>query len=221
MIINIYFGTGQAIMSGLSYAFPYWRYFLLSTYVPSVFLFLYYWIVDESNRWLLSKGRYQEVIKNIEKVAKCNGKEPSAESMEPLQYNAKHASEFNIVKEDPKAKPPSAYYLVIKSKVLVLRLLKCSFWWITCVFCFYGLSINSVALAGNLHLNFVLAALVEIPAHVLGLLGMSYIGRKWTIFIAFIIGGLANFSFAFTPEDPGIIYFLNIILFDRLIIEIY
>lgn len=204
MVINIYFGLGQAVMGGLSYASPYWRSFLYSSYIPSLFIFVYYWLLDESNRWLLSKGRYQDVIKNAEKIAKTNGKEPSAETMEPLHYNAKHESEFNIVTEDPKTKPPSAYYLVIKSKILVLRLLKCSFWWITCVFCFYGLSINSVALAGSLHLNFVLAAFVEIPAHFLGLFGMNYIGRKWTIFISFIIGGIACFSFAFTPEDPGI-----------------
>lgn len=192
-------------MGGVAWGFPYWRTFLQVVYPPTILVFVFYWLIEESSRWLLTKKRYQEVLDNVLLAAKSNGKQISDQTMSALKFNAENASKFENNDESKASaeKTQSPYLQVFKSKTMVLRLLKCSFWWITCVFCFYGLSINAVALAGNLYLNFIFAALVEIPAHLLGLFGVSYIGRKWTIFTAFVIGGICNLSFAFIPDDEG------------------
>ena len=44
--------------------------------------------------------------------------------------------------------------------------------WLVVDFCYYGLSLHSVNLSGDLFTNFVLSACVELPAVVLGMLGM-------------------------------------------------
>jgi Sugar (and other) transporter len=202
-IINLFFGTGQAIMAGVAWGVPYWRTFLQVIYAPIILVFVFHWLIEESSRWLLTKKRYQDVLDNVQLAAKANGRQLSDKTLSALKFNAENASKFKTDTDKTTVKEVSPYMQVFKSKTMVLRLLKCSFWWITCVFCFYGLSINAVALAGNLYLNFIFAALVEIPAHLLGLFGVSYIGRKWTIFIAFVIGGISLLSFAFIPVDAG------------------
>ena len=63
--------------------------------------------------------------------------------------------------------------------------------WIVVNFCYYGLSLQSVNLAGDIFTNFVLSAMVELPAVVLGMLGMDWAGRVALLVFCQVLGGVS------------------------------
>lgn len=224
-LVSIYFAIGQVCMGGIAWAIPYWRTYLQVIYPPSLLIFTFYWISDESIRWMVTKQKYQDVLDVLTKIAKVNKKTLPEKALEGLRYNIENQEQFsvNTVDEEGKEqKPVSPARLVLRSKVLILRVLKASVWWITCTFCFYGLSINStVVLKGNRYVNFMLSSAIEIPGHFISYFGLTYFGRKKTIFTAFLIGGLCLLSFPFIPDGNYItfyifIFYFTVILFQKL-----
>lgn len=69
-----------------------------------------------------------------------------------------------------------------------------------CTFVYYGLSINSIGLSGNMYLNYIYTCAVEIPGFVSALLTLPILGRKWTLASGFIISAGCNFAFAFISK---------------------
>lgn len=88
---------------------------------------------------------------------------------------------------------------VLHSSVILIRLLICSFCWLTNTFVYYGLSLNSVAFAGDKYANFMLVAVVEVPAYFLTWLLTDHIGRKTTLSGAFILSGAFCLATEFIP----------------------
>lgn len=88
---------------------------------------------------------------------------------------------------------------VLNSSVMLTRLLACSFCWLTNTFVYYGLSLNSVAFAGDKYVNFILVAIVEIPAYFLTWFLTDYIGRKATLSSSFLLSGVFCLAIQFVP----------------------
>lgn len=80
---------------------------------------------------------------------------------------------------------------LIKSRVLMLRFLMCSWCWISTSFVYYGLTINSVLLSGDKYTNFALNMAMEIVASLFIMMALERFGRKKSIFVAFLICGIA------------------------------
>lgn len=93
---------------------------------------------------------------------------------------------------------------VLHSSVILIRLLVCSFCWLTNTFVYYGLSLNSVAFAGDKYINFVLVAVVEIPAYCLAWVLTDHIGRKPTLSGAFLLSGVFCLAIQFVPTGKEI-----------------
>lgn len=90
---------------------------------------------------------------------------------------------------------------VSRSRVVMVRLAVCCWWWMTCTFVFYGLAIRSVALAGDKYTNFMLVVSVEVIAVVGNALLLDRLGRKRTLMAAFLLCGVTCTGLAFVP--PG------------------
>lgn len=88
---------------------------------------------------------------------------------------------------------------VLHSSIILIRLLACSFCWLTNTFVYYGLSLNSVAFAGDKYTNFVLVAVVEIPAYFLTWLLTDHVGRKPTLSGSFLLSGAFCLAIQFVP----------------------
>lgn len=158
-------------------------------YLPTFFLLSYFWITPESIRWNLTKGRIREAQDILRKAASVNGKVISEHALEKLGIEDTGETE----KRDPLVK-------VFKSVPLLLRFINCCFCWITCTFLFYGLTLNSVSLAGNSYLDFILTSLVEVPAYFACYFVVDRIGRRASQAGSFIITGLACIGFIFVPQ---------------------
>lgn len=56
-----------------------WRSFLIFISIPHAFVALFYIVVPESAQWLVSRGRIEEAINCLQRVAKTNKKQISEE----------------------------------------------------------------------------------------------------------------------------------------------
>nr|XP_021201096.2 organic cation transporter protein [Helicoverpa armigera] len=209
-LINVVYVCGLMSLAGLSWILQDWRTLLRVIYAPSCLVFSYLWILNESIRWLLSKGRHDEAVAILQKAAKMNNVELSDQALAPLQEMEKKPLEE---KEEIDAEPkPSVFLQVIKSSIIIKRLLCCSFLWITCTFVYYGLSINSVSLAGNKYINFMLVAFIEIPANFTCLFVLDRFGRKKVMIIMYILSAILCISLSFLPKNQtwwSLIFYLS------------
>ncbi|XP_019868170.1 organic cation transporter protein isoform X1 [Aethina tumida] len=185
------YAVGEVFAAGSAWLLQSWKPIIFTLYSPIFLLLTYIWLVPESVRWLLSKGRIDEAKEILRKVAKTNGKEISENSLDKLSMMAQEESQ----------RVEHPFKEALKSTPLMLRLINCCFCWITCTFLFYGLTLNSVALAGNSYLDFILTSLVEIPAYVSCNFMVDKWGRRKTLCWSYILTGAGCAAFIFIPED--------------------
>lgn len=66
-----------------------YRPLILTVYVPALTIITYLWLIPESIRWNLSKGRTEEAKKTLKKLAKVNGKHITDKELEILNVIGK------------------------------------------------------------------------------------------------------------------------------------
>lgn len=192
------FAVGQVILGFIAWAVPQWRTLTQVLYAPQLLVVSYFWILSESVRWLMSKGRYEEAEVVLKKVAEKNKKVLSEKSLEALRSSAE--AEKNM------EKPKEAWLpiLVFRSRVVLLRCCITPIWWITNTFVYYGMSINAVNLSGNAYLNYAIVAAIEIPGYWTAILLLDRIGRRPVIITAYWLCTICQFTFAFLPEGKNL-----------------
>ncbi|CAH2047621.1 unnamed protein product, partial [Iphiclides podalirius] len=192
--ISTMFALGQVILGFIAWGVPNWRTLTQVLYAPQLLVVSYFWILSESVRWLMSKGRYEEAEAILKKVAKTNNKELSEKSLAALRATAE--SEKLVEKPKETWLP----ILVVRSRVILSRCIVAPVWWVTNTLVYYGMSINAVNLSGNRHLNYVAVAAIEIPGYWTAILLLDRIGRKPVLITAYWLCAACQFGFAFLPE---------------------
>lgn len=66
--ISTMFAIGQVILGFIAWGVPQWRTLTQVLYAPQLLVVSYFWILSESVRWLMSKGRYEEAENILKKV---------------------------------------------------------------------------------------------------------------------------------------------------------
>lgn len=67
ILLNCY-TCGLIVMPAIAWAVPYWRHFLRVIYAPTLVLLTYSFFLDESIRWLFSKGSFYWSLLDIRSV---------------------------------------------------------------------------------------------------------------------------------------------------------
>lgn len=203
--MSTWFALGQVLLGAMAYAITEWRYLTMVLYIPVFLLLSYYWLLTESPRWLISKNKQKKAKSSLQNAARLNGKQISEESMTFL---------VTAIGDKPKASKETdeenLLIRVIHSPVMLRRCCTTPMLWVTTVFIYYGLSINSVNLTGNMHINYIATAAIEIPGYWTAVLLLDRIGRRVTLFLGFMVCALCCTAFAFTPEN---LYGLSLFLY--------
>lgn len=188
------FAVGQVLLGLIAWGVPSWRPLTQVLYAPQVLVVSYFWILSESIRWLMSKGRYEESETILKKVAKVNKKQLSDKSLEALRISAEAEKNKEIVKE------PLLVVKVFKSKLILIRCIVSPIWWITNTLVYYGMNINAVNLSGNRYLNYVYVAAIEIPGFFTAVMLLDRVGRKPVLICGYWLCAACQFAFAFMPD---------------------
>jgi OCT family organic cation transporter-like MFS transporter 4/5 len=161
-------------------------------------LFIYYWIVPESVRWLLSKNRNKEAIKIIKQAAKVNKKNLSENTLrlfdELERDDGKRVKNEDKKCDGERGEISNAIYQMLTSKVMLLRIFILLYNFAINALVYFGLSLNSVSLSGNKYFNFVLVSIVEIPGYYVGYVAIEKFGRVIGFTASMILCGITCIS---------------------------
>lgn len=187
-ILSMIYGFGGVVMAFVAWALPYWRYYLRAIYAPSLLFILYALLLDESVRWLLSKGRKDDAKRILIKMAKRNNVDLDEKMLINLDCGSVNQEQKSPLLE------------TFRSKMIVERFLICIVWWTSCSFIYFGLMINSVSLQGNKYINFALLSLPDVPSSFVVAYVLKHFKRKIPLFSSFIIAGLLCVGQSFIPK---------------------
>ncbi|XP_026749956.2 organic cation transporter protein-like [Galleria mellonella] len=205
-LINLIHVFGLMTLSGLAWWLQNWRHLLQVIYTPALLIFSYLWILNESVRWFLNKGKNEKAVNILHKAAKMNKVVLSEELLAPLYELNKVTAYHDTTKasethRSERIKESSSLMQVVKSNVMRKRVAICSFLWVTSTFVYCGLTINSVSLAGNKYINFILIGIVEIPANIVCLLVLDKFGRKKTLISSYFLNACFCIGLSFFSKD--------------------
>ncbi|KAJ8723098.1 hypothetical protein PYW08_003010 [Mythimna loreyi] len=199
--MNTCFALGQVTLGLIAWGVPNWRKLTLTLYIPQLLTLSYYWLISESVRWLMSKGRFEESEALLRKVAKVNRKTISEKSLQDLRRTAQEKLRISAVEAEKQGGEPWLVVQVFRHKKILIRVLISPVWWVTTTFIYYGLSLNAVNMSGNRYLNFVAVAAVEIPGFWISYFLMDKIGRKPVLTGAFWLCAACQIAYIFIPSD--------------------
>ncbi|XP_052791504.1 organic cation transporter protein-like [Mya arenaria] len=211
----LFWTTGIAIVTPIAYIFRNisWRYFQICLACLSSWSLIEWWLIDESLRWLIANGKYEEAKRILLKACKMNKKDfkdvvagsgfLEHEMKSVKQHNKEHGgmnkkllsnglSPNGMPQEDAKSSI-KAYTVIdlVKSKRLFISSMILWFAWMTNSLTYYGIMLISSSLAGNRFLNFFLGSVVEYPAAFMEYVMINRYGRKPTVIIFHVICGVA------------------------------
>lgn len=203
-LISTCFSIGGVIVGTVAMVTQDYRQMIRILYTPALLVLFYYWLIPESIRWLMVSGRQQKAVDVLLGAAKLNNVKYSDETLQKLYEQCNNLEMKSDTDDDRKLngqkREQSPIWEVLKSKIMLLRILNCSFCWLTNTFVFYGLSLNSVSLAGDKYTNFIVTCLAEIPGYITVYIILNRYGRRWSLCGSLLLGGIACFGTEMLPE---------------------
>ncbi|KAJ8315473.1 hypothetical protein KUTeg_007623, partial [Tegillarca granosa] len=192
IIIELVFCIGELLLCGAAYFIRDWKTLQLVLSVPSAVSLIYFLIIPESPRWLLSQGRYKDAMKTIRKISESNKAElpdKILDSSDDKTYSFKKT----LVE-------------IFKTRSLALRFIIVSAGWYTLYFLtllvvsmsYYGITYNVGRIGGSVYLNFFLSVIVEFLGYLSCIFLCEKLGRKLVHCGGLLIGGLACIATIFT-----------------------
>ena len=177
------FVLGGMLLPLVAWLLPNWRHLTLANAVITAVLCCVTFLLPESPRWLYNVGKHKEAKETLEWMAKVNKR----------QIPASELSHFiDMEKEEPKG--PGCWFFV-HSPLVVVRLALTGFLWFSSGLIFYGISLNVGGLAGNIYINMLLMAIMEIPGSCfIFFIVNSRLGRRLSIFFALLICVISLFT---------------------------
>nr|XP_049696746.1 organic cation transporter protein [Helicoverpa armigera] len=192
MICGIGYCVGGILKAFIAWMVPSWRNFLRALYAPALLFFLYIYLIDESPRWLLIKGKKEKAVAIIEKIAKKNKVKVDQRVLDNLvcDTDKEENVEFGTVLKS-----------TFTSSALFKRFIVCVIWWTTSTFVNYGMTITSVSLEGNMYLNYALMTLIELPGSFIAMYVLMKFKRKFPLITSFLLAGVFCIGQPFLPTN--------------------
>lgn len=209
-LISISFPIGTIIFGVISMYVHDFRHLLRITYIPGLLIFINYYLVPESIRWLLVTGRVERAVKILKRIARTNGKMLSEKSIDSLKskYSIEMKSK-DVEAEDSKEvdKPQSeSFIMIFKSKKLFIRFLICSYQWVAACFYYYGISLHATHTPGtDRYVSFLIIQSVEIPIILISLPLMNRFSRRSLMFWTLLIAAISIAATSIVPEEHSTI----------------
>ncbi|KAM9731872.1 organic cation/carnitine transporter 2 isoform 12-T12 [Dama dama] len=188
-----------AFVLGMAISLEDWRMLLLALTVPGVLCAVLWWFIPESPRWLISQGRFQEAEVIIRRAAKTNGiTAPSTifDSSELQDLSSKKQQSHSIL---DLVRTRNIRMITVMSIIL----------WMTISVGYFGLSLDTPNLHGDVYLNCFLSAVVEVPAYVLAWLLLRHLPRRYSMATALFLGGSVLLFVQLVPPE---LYYLATVL---------
>uniref|UniRef100_A0A8D0FUX1 Major facilitator superfamily (MFS) profile domain-containing protein n=1 Tax=Strix occidentalis caurina TaxID=311401 RepID=A0A8D0FUX1_STROC len=186
LISHCFFAVGQMILAGLSYGIRNWRLLEIAGSAPVFALFFYIWVLPESARWLVTKGRIEEAKKVLQKAASINKRTIPPGLLEQLkpETQSKSGSTLDLFRKKHLRKVT----LIMFAGSLV----------------YYGLSLNVTSFGLDIYLTQLAFGVVELAARYSCIFLLQWFGRKKTQAVVLLLSGLMCLIIICIPEDQPV-----------------
>ncbi|XP_046521348.1 organic cation/carnitine transporter 2 isoform X2 [Equus quagga] len=176
-----------------------WRMLLLALTVPGVLCALLWWFIPESPRWLISQGRFKEAEVIIHRAARINGIVAPSTIFDPSEL------------QDLSSKKQQSHSILdlIRTRNIRMLTIMSIILWLTISVGYFGLSLDTPNLHGDVYVNCFLSAVVEVPAYVLAWLLLRYLPRRYSMATALFLGGGVLLFVQLVPPE---LYYLATVL---------
>lgn len=172
--------TGLCILPMVFWATRDWFWALMFTTLPIFFFIFIPQYLIESPRWLATRGKYGRSMRELRKIAACNGvrQVPFDEhSLEKLFSSRKVETVYGMASL-------FSGWRMAKNTVL------CVVCWIVASITYFTLVLLSSRMEGNPFLNFLWQSAIELPAYKVGQILTDSLGRRASNSVAFLIAAL-------------------------------
>ncbi|XP_037944866.1 organic cation transporter protein [Teleopsis dalmanni] len=185
MVVGIFYCVGLVFTPWLAVLVGHWQYYLTCTSLPILFIAMYYFMVQESAQWLVTRHDIDGAIKRLKRVAKFNGRIVKDEEFEEFRKHCekqqqkkegevqKHANLIDMFRTPRMRK----HTLILFFKSMVITL------------CYDVVSRNVEGMGVSPFVMFSLSACSVLPASVLLILLQDRIGRKGMAAGSLLVGG--------------------------------
>ncbi|XP_013421093.1 organic cation transporter protein isoform X2 [Lingula anatina] len=161
---------GLLVLLLFGYFIREWRTLLLSTSLPGLSIITAWWFLPESPRWLLSQGRYDEVVTIAKRIAKSNKKplpdmDAFVQQCEEEMHLAQRSRRYG-------------FWDLFRTPTLTRTTTMIMFIWFTNSLFSYGVLFNLKNLPGNKYVNLAINFSLSYLAAVLMPVLTRWIGRS-------------------------------------------
>ncbi|XP_042354730.1 solute carrier family 22 member 6 isoform X7 [Plectropomus leopardus] len=192
---SFFFTFGQMILAGLSYWLRDWRKLQVAVCAPQFLFFAWSWWYSESARWSVLNGRSEEALKSLHRIARVNGK---PEVIDKLTLEVLHS---HMSKEIESSRSSLTAYDLLRTRGM-RRISVCLLVvWFSTSFAYYGLAMDLQKFGVSIYLMQIIFGVVDIPAKLLALGMLSYLGRRVTQATCLFMSALVIFANIFVPTD--------------------
>ncbi|XP_064207793.1 solute carrier family 22 member 6 [Anguilla rostrata] len=192
---SFFFTFGQMVLAGVAYCLRDWRKLQVAVCAPYFIFFLYSWWFSESARWLMLNRRPEDALKHIHRVARINGKPEMAEKITLEVLNS------SMQKEVQCSKSIYTMYDLLRTPVMRKISICLMFVWFSTSFAYYGLAMDLQKFGVSIYLIQVIFGAVDIPAKLLAMGSLSFLGRRISQAACLILSAAVIFANIFVPSD--------------------
>ncbi|XP_029449949.1 solute carrier family 22 member 3 isoform X2 [Rhinatrema bivittatum] len=195
IVIQMFFTLGVIILPGLAYLIPTWQGLQLAISLPNFLFLLYYWLVPESPRWLLTRQKKEKALEIMNNIANQNGKclTPNCSQIDVADKSVTNPAILDLFRTPQ-----------MRKCTLILM-----YAWFTSSVVYQGLIMRLGIVSGSLYTDFITSAIVELPAAILILLTIDRIGRCLPFALSNFVAGVACLITAFISQD---ILWINMVI---------
>lgn len=208
---------GYMVLPGIAYLVRTWYWLQVALTVPALYTVSYFWLLPESPRWLLAKGRHGDALDVFKWLAKINGRTlPPDEVILQALKNLATLDDKEEPKADQEAKEDLAarvltavkqFFALVTTAGLRGRAAVVFFCWFAGSLIYYGVALNATNLSTDPYLYMFLGGLLEIPSYVSLWPAIIYLGRKKSLVALYFVCAVSIFAvmavLIVTPGETG------------------
>ncbi|XP_072933084.1 organic cation transporter protein-like [Epargyreus clarus] len=190
-LFQIPFIIGHMTVPLFAYYFRKWDEYSLALAVPPLIYLGYFFVLNESPRWLVSVGRVEEATKIVTKAAEMNGL-PTAKIGETLKQMSE---EINCKADEPKLNYSALFHPALRVKTVCC----CAMWMITGL-TFFGFNQYISQTSPDPFISVAAAGGIQIPSNLVSIWLIKHFGRKLTTATFFALGGICVVTLGCVPH---------------------
>ncbi|XP_036049560.1 LOW QUALITY PROTEIN: solute carrier family 22 member 14 [Onychomys torridus] len=179
---------GVLFLSVSAYKISHWRLLFLLGGMPMLPLVSSIWVLRESPRWLMVKGKVEEAMKVLCYAAEVNKMTIPLNLLNELQLHRKKVTKGSIID----------FYT---NQHLFKVVLSVACVWFTVTYIYFTLSLKMKDFGVDTYFRQVIPGILEVPARLCCIVLLEHLGRKCSLFLSLILAAIMCLFLLFLPQE--------------------